>query len=376
MKTPTFDNWTSLFLLFSFLGIITSILLQFQGKQKRVGKILISILLLLFSITLIEYVLYWTKYQLYFPYLSNSSIPFYFTYGPLIYIYVNLESTKSINRKELIHFIPFIIAFLVCIPFYLYSSDLKSNLFLNGFPKKSSYPLILQSLSLLSIVHLFLYSYLIFKRRTVFNEFVLIKNWVTVLSIGLLGIAFSYLTYIFLSKLGILKLEWDYMISFAMSLFIILITIVSYIKPQIFNDLKPFFSKKNADEVLKYKNSPIDNSMSAELAIQLQKTMVANSLWRKNDLRLEDLAQKLELPKHYVSQVINEQFNMNFFEFVNNYRIEEAKTLIEQDTKSTLIEIAYQVGFNNKVSFGKAFKNNTNLSPLEFKKSIKQKSTA
>lgn len=375
MKSPSFDNWTILFLLFAFLGIVTSILLQLQSKHNRIGKILISLVLILFSITLVEYVLYWTKYQLYFPYLSNSSIPLYFAYGPLLYIYVNLEKPTHINKKEIIHFIPFIIAFFVCLPFYLYSSDLKRTLFLNGFPKKSSYPLVLQSLSFISILHLFVYSYLIYIKRAVFNEFVLIKNWVTVLSICIFGIAFFYLTYIILSTLGVLKLEWDYMISFAMSLFIVLITIASFVKPQIFNDIKPFFSKNDTAEVLKYKNSPINNSMSAELAIQLQKTMVANSLWRKNDLRLEDLAQKLELPKHYVSQVINEQFNMNFFEFVNKYRIEEAKILIEQDKTSTLIEIAYQVGFNNKVSFGKAFKNNTNLSPLEFKKSIKQKST-
>lgn len=376
MKSPSFDNWTILFLLFAFLGIVTSILLQFQSKHNRTGKFLISILLILFSITLVEYVLYWTKYQLYFPYLSNSSIPFYFAYGPLLYIYINLQKTLCISKKELIHFIPFAVAFFVCLPFYLYGPDFKNTIYIDGFPKSSTYPLFLQSLSLLSIVHLFLYSYLIYKRRTVFNEFVLIKNWVTILSIGLFGIAFSYLTYIILSSIGILKLEWDYMISFAMALFIVLITIASYVKPQIFNDIKPFFSKNDTAEVLKYKNSPINNSMSAELAIQLQKTMVANSLWRKNDLRLEDLAQKLELPKHYVSQVINEQFNMNFFEFVNKYRIEEAKILIEQDKTSTLIEIAYEVGFNNKVSFGKAFKNNTNLSPMEFKKSIKQKSTA
>jgi YesN/AraC family two-component response regulator len=181
------------------------------------------------------------------------------------------------------------------------------------------------------------------------------------------------LTYLTLLYIGILKLEWDYMISFSMSIFIVIITIASYVKPEIFNDIKPFSKSELKLEFLKYKNSPIDNSMSRELAEKLQQTMIANLLWRKNDLRLEDLSKKMELPKHYVSQVINEQFNMNFFEFVNKYRIDEAKKLIQQENQTTLIEIAYQVGFNNKVSFGKAFKNNTNLSPLEYKKKLTNK---
>lgn len=371
MKSPSFDNWTILFLLFAFLGIVTSILLQFQSKHNRTGKILMSILLLLFSLTLIEYVLYWTKYQLYFSYLSNISIPFYYAYGPLLYIYISTQKEALLENKRYIHFIPFIVALLICLPFYLYSPNFKINLFLNGFPKKNIYPQLFLGLSWISIIHMFIYSYLIFNQKTIFNEFVLIKKWVTILSLGLFGIAFSYLSYSILSGLGVLKVEWDYLISLAMSLFIVLITVTSYIKPKIFNDAAPFFSKNDKSEVLKYKNSPINNTMSGELGKQLQEIMTTNSLWRKNDLRLEDLAQKMKLPKHYVSQVINEQFNMNFFEFVNQYRVEEAKILIKQDSSSTLIEIAYQVGFNNKVSFGKAFKNNTNLSPQEYKNSIK-----
>ena len=376
MESPSFDNWTILFLLFAFLGFVTSVLLPFQNKHNRTGKILISILLFLFSITLIEYVLYWTRYQLYFPHLSNISIPFYYAYGPLLYMYVNLGTTNRFKRKELVHFVPFIIALLCCLPFYLYSADVKSDVFLRGFPKESSYPFLLQGVSVLSIVHLFVYSYLVYRKRVVFNEFVLIKKWMMLLAASLFGIAFFYLAYIVLSSLRILKPEWDYMISFTMSLFIFLITIASYVKPQIFNDIEPFEAKNEKSDVLKYRNSPISHSMGVELALKLQETMLADCLWRKNDFRLEDLAQKVALPKHYVSQVINEQFHMNFFEFVNKYRIDEAKTLIEQNSASTLIEIAYQVGFNNKVSFGKAFKNNTGLSPLEFKNSIKQKSTA
>lgn len=371
MKTPSFDNWTIVFLLFSFLGVVTSILLQFQSKQNRTGKLLISILLILFSITLVEYVLYWTKYIYYFPYISNISLTFYLAYGPLLYIYVNQSETSKLKKNFLVHFIPLFIALLICFPYYFYSNDIKKELFIKWFSKNNIYPYIFQGIIWVSILHMLFYSYLIFDKRKVFNEFLLIKKWVTILAICLFGLAFSMFTYILLSHLGILRLEWDYMISFSMSLFIACITIASYVKPQIFNDLKPFETSITTLEFLKYKNSPIDNVMSIELSEKLKNTMIINSLWRKNDLRLEDLAQKMELPKHYVSQVINEQFNMNFFEFINKYRIEEAKRLIQQENQTTLIEIAYQVGFNNKVSFGKAFKNNTNLSPLEYKKNLK-----
>jgi AraC-like DNA-binding protein len=68
--------------------------------------------------------------------------------------------------------------------------------------------------------------------------------------------------------------------------------------------------------------------------------------------------------------VINDLTGKNFFEFINHYRIEEAKRMLTnpKDKKITVLEVMYQSGFNSKSSFNTLFKKQTGLTPVEFKK--------
>ncbi|WP_255297651.1 helix-turn-helix domain-containing protein [Anaerophaga thermohalophila] len=90
------------------------------------------------------------------------------------------------------------------------------------------------------------------------------------------------------------------------------------------------------------------------------------------NLTLPQLSNELNIPTHHLSKVINENFEMNFFEFVNHYRIDEVKKkMSEPETNSlSLLGIAYESGFNSKSAFNRVFKNITNMTPSEFKKTI------
>ena len=92
--------------------------------------------------------------------------------------------------------------------------------------------------------------------------------------------------------------------------------------------------------------------------------------WLEPELSLEQLASRLSLRPKLLSQLINESLRQNFFEFVNRYRIEEAKRLLTNpvDKKITVLEVLYEVGFNSKSSFNTIFKKHTGLTPSEFKK--------
>jgi AraC-like DNA-binding protein len=85
------------------------------------------------------------------------------------------------------------------------------------------------------------------------------------------------------------------------------------------------------------------------------------------------LSQQLGTTRHNTSQVINEHFDMNFFELVNTYRIKEAQEMLQDDKNSnlTIIQIAYEVGFNNKVTFNKSFKKQLSLTPSQYIKSLR-----
>jgi AraC-like DNA-binding protein len=76
---------------------------------------------------------------------------------------------------------------------------------------------------------------------------------------------------------------------------------------------------------------------------------------------------------HRLSQVINESFHQNFYDFINTYRIEESKIRLinPESDKYKIISIAYDSGFSSKSSFYNAFRKNTGITPGEYLKKMK-----
>ena len=110
--------------------------------------------------------------------------------------------------------------------------------------------------------------------------------------------------------------------------------------------------------------------MSKELKNDLLHLLDSEKIYRENYLNLGTLAEKLNTTRHNTSQVINEHFDMNFHELINKYRIDEAKYILNNDLKQNMniIDIAYEVGYNNKVTFNKAFKKDTQLTPSQYQR--------
>ena len=76
-------------------------------------------------------------------------------------------------------------------------------------------------------------------------------------------------------------------------------------------------------------------------------------------------------PARYLSQVINAHTGLNFYDFISQYRIEEAKKILSEPfTNKTVLEVLYEVGFNSKSSFNTAFKKFTGVTPTHYKKEI------
>jgi AraC-like DNA-binding protein len=92
------------------------------------------------------------------------------------------------------------------------------------------------------------------------------------------------------------------------------------------------------------------------------------------DLSLQDLATMLDVSRHQLSAVINNYSKVNFYEFVNTYRVEEVKRLMKnkENQKDKIMSLAYDAGFNSNASFYRIFKNTTGQTPTQYKNSIKQ----
>ena len=85
-------------------------------------------------------------------------------------------------------------------------------------------------------------------------------------------------------------------------------------------------------------------------------------------MKISELADSLTVPAYHLSQLINDEFLVNFYDFINKYRVEEAKKLLIEDTHNyKILAIAYEVGFNSKATFNRVFKKFTDVTPSEFK---------
>jgi ligand-binding sensor domain-containing protein/AraC-like DNA-binding protein len=127
-------------------------------------------------------------------------------------------------------------------------------------------------------------------------------------------------------------------------------------------------------EEFKYKTSALLPETVEQVLPRLLQLMEKEKVYLKADLNLKSLAQRLNVHYNYLSQIINEQLHQGFNDFINSYRIEEAKKklLDPAEDNKTILDIAYDTGFYSKSVFNTAFKKFTGMTPSEFKKDKKR----
>jgi AraC-like DNA-binding protein len=158
----------------------------------------------------------------------------------------------------------------------------------------------------------------------------------------------------------------------SLSVFIILIGYFGLKQKEIFTQYPDHKIEYVTEPKTKYA-SVLLNEADAELYVsKIKHFMETEKSYMDADLTLPDLATKLEIPSHHLSRVINENFGLNFFDFINQYRIEEVKAKMarpEFDNLS-LLGIAFESGFNTKSAFNRVFKKMTGSTPSEYKKQL------
>jgi AraC-like DNA-binding protein len=100
----------------------------------------------------------------------------------------------------------------------------------------------------------------------------------------------------------------------------------------------------------------------------VQKCMVEDKLYRNQGLSLQQLADEVGVDIHTLSMCINRRAKVNFFNFVNRYRIEESLLLLKSDNQgdTSIEDIAFQVGFNSRTAFYSSFKRQIGKTPTQF----------
>ncbi|RQO38984.1 AraC family transcriptional regulator [Chryseobacterium sp. KBW03] len=133
------------------------------------------------------------------------------------------------------------------------------------------------------------------------------------------------------------------------------------------------FNKKHQQlpvkEAGRYSNKKISEEQADNFVSRLQRLMSAEELYRNPNLKLSDLASRMNMSAHQLSQLLNDNLDKSFSTYINEYRISEACEKIENGSYLKIEEIGYEVGFNSKSTFFSTFKKIKNTTPLLYKQS-------
>ena len=150
-----------------------------------------------------------------------------------------------------------------------------------------------------------------------------------------------------------------------MTAIVLYVSYVAYANPKMLQAAVQKVKEKIIES--KYQNSGLTDGLSLDLKTDLLRLLEDDKIYRQNTIKLATIADQLGTTRHNASQVINEHFGLNFFELINKYRVEEAMLLLgDNDNDLNIIDVAYEVGYNNKVTFNKSFKRFANLTPSQF----------
>lgn len=311
--------------------------------------------------------------------LKAFKISAYLLVMPLFYLYVNAVcySDFTLKRKHLLHLIPFIVVNLILVPrLYLAEGAAKEDFFTTMWhsPEMFVYQLIGELQYFFYIVGVFLvlkkYKKIYLENFT--NSNTLLYKWLSQLTVIFLVIHLC----IILKNIVRYTQHRDLFIwlnivagtVFLLAACWFILKALNY--PELFlridSTLQP---TKDFAETLETENKP-DETKIFQIE-QLKNFMVIKEPFLNPSLTIQELADQVNIPVRELSVLINHHINQHFFDFVNEYRVKKAMTLLKDPTKKeyTVLEILYEVGFNSKSSFHTSFKKYTNQTPTAFRNS-------
>ncbi len=362
----------------SIQGVFLGLLLMRTRINQPANKLLAALLLLIsFHLVLIGFDE--REFFLRFPHLSRISWIIGVLYGPLTLLFVrHLLQLQLKPFWQGIAFLPFIVLFIILLPYYLQSVDEK-RAYLDAFTvaQQDDFGWINQSVSLLHIVFALinLGLYLRWEQQRT-EEYSSLENiqvrWLRQflyfqLAVIVFGVAVFFARIFGITILG----DW-YRYHFIGVVFLFYwLSYKALTQPVLFGIIQKQKEMSSPDseppEKTPAKEASVNESLGNVFAA-VQAALQEEQLYLKNDLTLTELAARAGHPRNLVSQAINQQTEGNFFDLVNQYRIDEflKKCRDPENRHLSQLGIALESGFNSKASFYAIFKKKTGLTPSEY----------
>lgn len=414
-----FSLLSTVFLLGAAQGVFLALaLLSAKQGLSRANRYL-ALLTLLFVGTLLDYFLDETVLTAQYPWLRVLIWPKEFFYGACIYLYTcELTQRKPAGRAS-VHFLPALLHIAVAWPMLALPSETQLLLMTHGEGLSEAFEgwfFVLDDFEQsLALGHLGIYlvlslRHLALHRRRIANELSYTEKvsllWLRNLLLAIIILYGLWFCSHSLSWEG----QWEQYLDLGLGLgLVLLIYAMAYsglrqvrifeplpnepldartkVQPEPIdcqeledspepvapayatNELRAQLTDK-AQVKAKYLKSSLSAELSASLATELNQLMAEHACYLDAELSLPQLAEKLSVSTNYLSQTINEQFGQNFFDYINQQRIDYAAGLLV-DSDMAVVDVAVAAGFNSKSAFYTAFKKYRHLTPAAYRKQAK-----
>lgn len=354
-----------LFLGFSLLGFVLAVRLWVRTRGDRLRNRLLAAFTLLFALELLNNSLRWSGW-IRLPGLVHFNLvhfPFWLAYGPLVYLYVRRAMTgKGLKGADLAFALPPLAMVGLLWEFYALDGPSKIGVVEQGLV--GDY-ILFPSYGIWIVIPIMLfYAGLTWYRFGPSRYGEWRKNrWVSWFTGSYLGFVLGFAGYIIAVRNGWMDPAFDYLVDLGLVGFITILAAFGYYQPEIFDGRGP-----RMVPFVKYRKNGLSPPLAKDLAAKLERLMEQETLYLHNDLRLDDLAERLGISRNQVSQVINEHFNRSFFDYINQYRVRAAQELLMETEagETPIAQIAFDAGFNTRASFYKAFRKFSSQPPSAF----------
>lgn len=312
--------------------------------------------------------------------------PFVFAIGPLMLLYLRatLRKIPVTSTVNILHFIPYIFFFSLSL---LYQD--KPFVFrIQGFKNTNISVAMLIIYCVFSYISIFIYSILcwtnINKAKKNIEDFYSYEKskkliyWFRLLTITM------FIMYTIPTLLGIMSVisqndtfDTSIIITIGYGL-ICYMTVYFMIKsPEVFtgDETENPWELSTSAKKVSYGKSQLPKEMLDKYIEKLKALMDNDKIYLDPDLSLDEVAKKIGVPRHHITQALRVVLNKNFYLFLNEYRINEFKkrAIDPKYDKNTIISLAFDSGFSSKSSFNDIFKKFTGQTPTEYVEQAKMK---
>lgn len=330
----------------AFNGVLLSLYFIFFARPKHISNVFLGCFLLSLSIRVGKSVFFYFIAELAMNFRQIGMTGCLFI-GPFLYLYFRTinRSHEVINKTWKIHLI---VLAALAITGILYPYESHVYLWENIVIKQIYHLWLVYSI--LAGIELFAYLKKVKKKGTQFTQF---EIWLLSIYVGN---GLIWLSYYFAG--------WSSYILGAL-----LFSFLFYLLCMLLISMK-----RKGSLLLKsqtsYKNKKIEPAKAEELITGLQHLMEQEQFFKNPNLKLSDLAKRLNILPHTLSQLLNDNMNVGFSEYVNRWRINEAKHLIANNKNHKLDSISYACGFNSTSTFYTTYKKMEGLTPAKFRDSL------